>query len=159
MLATTEALTVEPIDPLDPRALALLAEAAEQARKLYPELFNADSPAPTNTPLAAREFYLLARRDGHAVGCGALRCVDALTGEMRRMFVTRAARRAGVASALLAALESQARALGYRRLVLETGVRQKAAIALYKSAGWRRIPPFGAHAGDPTSVCFGKALD
>ncbi len=158
MLDTADTLTIETVDPLDPRALALLAEAAEQARALYPELFRPDSPAPTNTPLASRECYLLARRGDQAVGCGALRCVDALTGEVRRMFVTRNARRVGVARALLESLEAEAHALGYRRLVLETGARQKAAIALYRGAGWRRIPPFGVHAGDPTSVCFAKDL-
>jgi hypothetical protein len=48
--------------------------------------------------------------------------------------------------------------LGYRQLVLETGVRQVPAIALYSRCGWRRIAPFGPYVGDPTSVCFGKAL-
>jgi putative acetyltransferase len=74
------------------------------------------------------------------------------------MFVTRAARRGGIARALLERLEQEAFAIGYRRLVLETGVRQKPAIALYRSAGWRRIPAWGPYVGDPTSVCFGKSL-
>ena len=49
-------------------------------------------------------------------------------------------------------------ALGYRRLLLETGTRQKPAAALYRAGGWRRIPPYGNFVGDPTSVCFGKTL-
>src|SRR5204862_349086 len=110
---------------------------------LYPELFAPESPAPSNAPLGAREVYLLAWRDGVAVGCGALRRVDATTGELRRMFVTRSARREGVARALLARLEADALALGYRRLVLETGVRQKPAMALYRASGWRKIKAYG----------------
>ena len=78
--------------------------------------------------------------------------------ELRRMFVTQHARRDGVARALLARLEADALALGYRRLVLETGTRQKPAMALYRAAGWRRIAPYGSFVGDPTSVCFGKTL-
>jgi GNAT superfamily N-acetyltransferase len=158
MLTDTDSIAIELTDPLHPQALALLGEAAVEARALYPELFRPDSPAPTNLPLGQRELYLLARHNDAPVGCGALRCIDALTGELHRMFVTRDARRAGVARALLERLEAEARALGYRRLVLETGVRQKPAIALYRGAGWRRIAAYGAFVGDPTSICFGKSL-
>jgi putative acetyltransferase len=154
----TAALQIEAIDPQHPQALALLAEAAEEARVLYPELFAPDTPAPANPPLRAREVYLVAQRNGQVVGCGALHQQDAFTGEVRRMFVTRRARRDGVARALLTSLEREAQALGYRLLVLETGSRQRAAIALYGQTGWRRIPAWGPFVGDATSVCFGKML-
>lgn len=157
-VAATPPLAIDRADPQHLQALALLAEAGIEARALYPELFAPDSPAPTNAPLGEREVYLLAWREGVAVGCGALRRVDAGTGEIRRMFVTRVARGEGVARALLARLEADAIALGYRRLVLETGVRQRAALALYRSAGWRRVAAYGAFVDDPMSVCLGKSL-
>lgn len=157
-MQATDALLIEAVDPQHPHALALLHEAALEARALYPELFAHDSPAPTNPPLQARDAYLLAWRDGQAVACGALRQRDAFTGELRRMFVTRAARRYGVARALLSRLEHEARRHGYRHLVLDTGARQQAAIALYSGCGWRRIAAWGPYVGDPMSVCFGKAL-
>jgi GNAT superfamily N-acetyltransferase len=157
-VAEAPPLAIAPVDPLHLQALALLAEAGIEARELYPELFASDSPAPTNVPLGEREVYLLAWRDGIAVGCGALRRVDATTGEVRRMFVTREARREGIGRALLARLEADALALGYRRLVLETGTRQKPAMALYRASGWRRIKPYGPFVDDPTSVCFGKTM-
>jgi hypothetical protein len=59
---------------------------------------------------------------------------------------------------LLVHLEREAQVLGYRHLVLETGVRQQAAIALYGGCGWRRIAAYGTYVGDPMSVCFGKTL-
>ena len=74
------------------------------------------------------------------------------------MFVTRSARREGVARALLERLEQAALAFGYRQLVLETGTRQAPAIAMYSGCGWRRIAAFGPYIGDATSVCFGKSL-
>jgi putative acetyltransferase len=157
-VAEAPPLTIGPVDPQHLQALALLAEAAIEARALYPDLFAPDSPAPTNTPLGEREVYLLAWRKGVAVGCGALRRIDAATGEIRRMFVTRGARRDGVARALLARLEADALALGYRRLVLETGIKQKPAMALYRASGWRKIKPYGTFVGDATSVCFGKTI-
>ena len=158
MMQTTTTLRVESSDPQHPQALRLLAEAALEARALYPELFARDAPAPGNPPLREREVYLLAWRDGRAVGCGALRQHNAFTAELRRMFVSRSARRDGVAHALLVRLEAEARSLGYRQLVLETGVRQAPAIALYSGSGWRRIAPFGSFVGDPMSVCFGKTV-
>jgi len=155
-MQATASLLIEAVDPQHPQALALLREAALEARSLYPELFSPDAPPPRNEPLRAREVYLLAWRDNQPVGCGALRQRDAFTGELRRMFVTRTARREGVASALLERLEQDALAQGYRHLVLETGTRQRPAIALYSGCGWRRIAAYGTYIGDPTSVCFGK---
>ena len=154
--ATT--LLIEASDSQHPQALRLLGEAAVEARALYPELFAAGAPAPVNPPLGKRDLYLLAWRDGQTVGCGALREHDAFTGEVGRMFVTRPARRDGVARAVLAHLEREALALGYHRLVLETGARQQAAIGLYSSCGWRRVAAYGPFVGDAMSVCFGKTL-
>jgi len=159
MQALGLALRIEAVDPQHPRARALLSEAAEEeARALYPELFTADAPGPVNPPLGPRDLYLLAWRGDHAVGCGALRERDAFTAELRRIFVTRQARRDGVARAVLADLERRAKDLGYHRLVLETGARQQEALALYGSGGWRRIAAWGPYVSDPLSVCLGKSL-
>jgi GNAT superfamily N-acetyltransferase len=57
----------------------------------------------------------------------ALRAFGTRTAEVRRMFVTRAARRCGLALALPWALEDHARRLGCTTLRLETGERQAAA--------------------------------
>jgi putative acetyltransferase len=151
-------LAIVAADPLGKDALALLAEAVAEARRRYPEQFDPRAPAPTNAPVPSRGVFLLVRDGGAAVACGALRPLDAQCAEVRRMFVTARARRAGVARRLLAELESRGRRLGFRALRLETGVRQPEAIALYEAAGFRRIPAYGPHVGDPHSVCFEKAL-
>lgn len=106
--------------------------------------------------------FLVAWLGGEPVGCGAVRPLvtgEPGVGEVKRMYTAPAARRRGVSRAILTALEDAARRLGYRRLQLETGVRQPEAIALYESAGWRRIPAYGQYAADPLSVCFAKDLD
>jgi len=64
----------------------------------------------------------------------------------------------GVGLAVLHALEAEARRLGIRRLVLETGVRQHEALALYQRVGYSPIPPFGEYLGSPLSLCLGKEL-
>jgi GNAT superfamily N-acetyltransferase len=118
----------------------------------------ADRPPPSNTPLGKGEVYLVASDGAVPVACGALRRLDATTAEVRRMFVAALARRRGLARAMLEALEDAALDFGYDTLLLETGLRQHAAMSLYEAAGFARIAPFGSYVGDPTSVCFAKDI-
>jgi putative acetyltransferase len=145
-------------DPQGADALGLLREAAVEARALYPELFEPDAPWPTNLPTPQGGVYVVAYEGERPVACGAIRPLEGSTAEVRRMFVTRAARRQGLARAVLCELKEQAIRLGYVKLRLETGYKQVAAITLYQTEGFKRIEPFGEYAGDPTSVCFEKAL-
>lgn len=154
----TAAIEIAEADPQGTAALALLREAAIEARRLYADRIDPQAPWPANPPTPAGGVYLVAWRNGRPVASAALQPGADGTAEVRRMFVTRSARRRGIGRSLLAALEARARALGYTALRLETGCRQQPAIALYESAGFRAILPFGAHALDPTSRCFAKAL-
>lgn len=107
-----------------------------------------------------RGAFLVVYLEGTAVGCGALRLLNAGTAELKRMYVSPPARGKGLGRRLVAALEAEARALGVRQLVLETGVRQAAALALYRATGFRPIPLYGEYCLSPeTSVCLGKELD
>lgn len=105
-----------------------------------------------------RGSFLVAYADGGPIGCGAVRRLDSGTAELKRMYVAPSARGQGIGRALLSALEQEARTLGAVRLVLETGTRQEAALALYRRAGFAVIPAFGEYLDSPTSVCMGKAL-
>jgi GNAT superfamily N-acetyltransferase len=154
----TVAIRIEAADPQERDALALLREAAVEARTLYPELFTAERPWPTNPSTGLGGTYVLAYIAGAAVGCGALRRIDDQTAELRRMYVLRTVRRSGVARALLSHLERVAVQFGYARMRLETGHRQTAASALYESSGFVRIPAFGPYVGDATSVCYEKEI-
>ena len=151
-------LRITPCDPQGEDALALLREAAIEARELYLELHVEGASWPTNPPTPPGGAHVLAHLDGMPVGCGALRPIDDRAVEVRRMYVLRPARRSGIARALLAHLERVARELGYVTMRLETGCRQQPAMALYESFGFMRIAPFGEHVGDPTSVCYELAL-
>lgn len=106
-----------------------------------------------------RGAFLIVYRGETPVGCGALRLLDAGTAELKRMYVDPAVRGQGLGRRLVNALEAEARALAVRRLVLETGVRQAAALALYRATGFRPIPLYGEYCLSPeTSVCLGKDL-
>jgi GNAT superfamily N-acetyltransferase len=104
-------------------------------------------------------FFLVARLDGSPVGCaGICRCEGERIAELRRMYVAPEARRAGVARALMTALEEKARELGYGTLRLETGPEQPEAVHLYETGGFAVIANFGPYTGQRRSICMEKPL-
>ena len=138
---------------------SLLAEYYEEIAARYPGW----SPASGSTasvedmvPPAGR--FLVAYVDGVPAGCGTVRRFDDATGEVKRMYVRPDARGVGLARRLLAELERAARAIGYERIVLDTGDRNRMpeAQALYRSSGYREIPDYN---GNPwAAVWFEKRL-
>jgi GNAT superfamily N-acetyltransferase len=118
-----------------------------------------DPDAPPPHDLAPpRGAFLVAWLDGAAVGCAGVRAHERDVGEIKRMYTRPAARRCGVARALLGAIEQRAQTLGYVRLVLETGTEQPEAIALYESSGYALIDGYGQYRDFPQSRCFAKDL-
>lgn len=105
-----------------------------------------------------RGVFLVVRDDGRAVGCGALRILDGATAEVKRMYVEPESRGRGLGRAVLDRLEAFAQARGIKRLVLETGVHQTAAIRLYTAAGFTEVACWGEYASAATSVCYEKRL-
>jgi putative acetyltransferase len=143
-------------DPGTTTAIGLVAALLDELEPLYHQLWaNPFDPAELR---GERCLFVVARRDGAAVGCGGIRLLEADTAEVRRMYVIPDARRTGVARAVLAQLEQLAADLGYTTFRLETGIYQPDAIRLYDRCGYVRIEPYGAYAGDPLSVCFEKRL-
>jgi GNAT superfamily N-acetyltransferase len=133
------------------RAL-IRAHAAALRQHKGTELVLADAaglPGPYAPP---RGRLYLARLEGVPAGCVALHPLDATTGEVKRMFVHDAARRRGVARALMVRLLDDARALGYLRLRLGTLDEMTAAQQLYRSLGFREIP--GYRADEPVDTVF-----
>ncbi|WP_435209464.1 GNAT family N-acetyltransferase [Micromonospora sp. bgisy143] len=102
--------------------------------------------------------YLAVVVRGRAVACGGLQSLDAVTGEIKRMYVRPAYRGRGIARHLLAALEECAFRQGHTVVCLETGTYLPAAIGLYTSCGYEPIPVYGEYVGNPYSVCFAKRL-
>ena len=143
---------------------------ADVSRKLI-EALNAElsgaypEPGATHFGLAPEEVsgrrgaFLVVYADGIPVGCGAVRLVDQETGELKRMYMSPTVRGKGLGRKLVAALENEARSLGAKRLILETGIRQAAAIALYRKCGFESIPLYGEYLLSPdTSLCLGKTI-
>jgi GNAT superfamily N-acetyltransferase len=115
-------------------------------------------PGTTRSPLDPHARFVVAYVLGRPVGCGGIVPSAPGVGEIRRMFVLPAHRRAGVARRILAALERRATAQGWDSIILETGVNQPEAIALFDSSDYQRTEPYGRYIGNPYSVCFTKKL-
>lgn len=138
----------------DARVIALMDAQEAELTALYDGDPTQSEPFDPRT-LAGEGSVLLAVQHGpELIACGALRRWDAHTAEVKRMYTVPQARGQGRARRVLNALISRGRALGYARLVLETGDRQPDAIALYERAGFTRIPNFGYYAGIESSVCY-----
>lgn len=101
---------------------------------------------------------LVADADGAPVGCGCWKPFDAVTAELKRMFVLPAFRRAGIAARIVRALEADAARVGCSRAVLETGADMPGAAAFYERQGYRLIPNYGDFSGDTRCICMEKML-
>lgn len=104
------------------------------------------------------KYVVLAFSGEKPVGCGAIKELNSQTMEVKRMYVVHSARGKGIASGILEALENWAKELAYSRCVLETGVRQPDAIALYKKNRYLLTQNYGQYIGVENSLCFEKLL-
>ena len=80
--------------------------------------------------------------DDEPIGIGGIRHLDTETPEVKSMYVSPAARGTGLGPKLLAALEALAAERGCPAVRLDTSDHLKAAIALYRRAGYTEIPAY-----------------
>lgn len=151
----------------DPVAQALVAELQQEFVERY--------GGPDETPLDPTVFdeptgaffvgWLPIGEELEPVATGAWRRrpdVSVLGGtvatEIKRMYVVPRVQRRGLARLMLAHLEATAAAAGADVMVLETGLKQPEAIALYESSGYVPVEGFGYYRWSPTVRYFGKGL-
>ncbi|SKC69228.1 GNAT family N-acetyltransferase [Plantibacter cousiniae (nom. nud.)] len=132
---------------------------AAQRRELDAR-YGSDDHEPGTPPTAAdiTRFLLASDVDDTPLGCGGLRMLGADRAEIKRMFVVQQARGTGVATALLRALEDEARSLGLAELLLETGTEQPDAMRFYEREGYHPIDAFGPYVDEPQSRCYARSL-
>ena len=157
MGAPPDEVQVSAENPAARECLRLIAQLTAELTQLYGDDGGANSFNPLDA-LGRGAIFFVARIEGRAVGCGALRSLERGVGEVKRMFVVPELRGQGISRLILQHLETAAIATGYSRLRLETGIKQPEAIGLYESSGYYRTSLYGQYINDPRSVCFEKVL-
>ena len=162
------ALRIEPVRYTDPDVVAMVAEVQAEYTVRYggPDKTPLD-PAMFDPPSGAFFVGYLPGTGGdrRAVAMGGWRFREDVAGlgrsraaEIKRMYVAATSRRAGLARRVLGHLEDTARSAGADLMVLETGLEQPEAIALYESSGYRPVEGFGYYQWSPLVRYFGKPL-
>jgi len=106
--------------------------------------------------------FFIARVDGEPVGCGGVAFFDGFA-EVKRMYARPDQRGKGIATAVMARLESETAAAGHAILRLETGSHSHGAIRFYRRCGFVLCPIFKPYDAMPpqavvTSVFMEKRL-
>ncbi|MFE0648110.1 GNAT family N-acetyltransferase [Streptomyces sp. NPDC059534] len=100
--------------------------------------------------------FLVGRFGGKPASCGGVLLLDGERAELTRVFVRPAFRGTGGAGLLMTGLEDAARALGARRMVLNTRLDLVEARALYTRHGYEEIPAYCT--GPYMDIWYGKEL-
>lgn len=139
----------------DEQFVALTRQLDAELRQRYGQQQDLYTP---HNRLDLIDTALLGVVDDQAVACGCFKWLDPQSAEVKRMFVHPEWRRRGYSTQLLIALEAWARELEVQRLLLETGLGQPEAIALYHKLGFTPIENYGPYVSLGNSLCMAKSL-
>jgi GNAT superfamily N-acetyltransferase len=143
MTVERPAVVIEPIDARSAEARELVASYIAEIEKTFGYDSTRAVPVTDDDFDPPNGVFLVVRDEGGvAVGCGAVRLLDADTAEVKRMWVSPTVRGRGAGWALLEALEAAAAGLGATSGVLDTNATLTSALALYRAAGWREVAPY-----------------
>lgn len=151
------AAVLKAVDPRTPQIVAMIRELDRYLIALYPAESNHLVDIET---LAQPNVRFFAAMEGDVcLGCGAIMIHGAAYAEVKRVFVSPAARGTGLGNRILETLEVAARREGLALLRLETGPCQPGALHLFESFGFARCGAFGDYpVDDPYSVFMEKRI-
>jgi GNAT superfamily N-acetyltransferase len=142
----------------EPLLEELAVEYADRYESTRPTVLAWLKDNPTDEFAPPDGGMLMGLLDGRPVTGGGFRRFDADTAELKRIWTDSQHRRRGYAMALLAELEAEIAARGYRRIYLMTGHRQPEAEELYRAGGYTRLPGPLPSTGPVFPIVFEKWL-
>jgi DNA-binding MarR family transcriptional regulator/predicted GNAT family acetyltransferase len=157
-LLNRDQVEIRPADPDAPEALACLRAYFDELGRRVPGI---GADAFTLPDIGAYSYrppqgrFLVAWSDDLPVGCVSLRPLDGTTAEVKRLWVHDSARGQGLARRMMAAIEVEARAMGFSTLKLDTNSALTEAVDLYRATGWTGIAPY---TDAPADTWLGKVL-
>jgi DNA-binding MarR family transcriptional regulator/GNAT superfamily N-acetyltransferase len=119
----------------------LLKYASELALR-FPEGYTEQDLLPAAEARRPAGAFIIARENGHAIGCGVLRTPPTDSAEIRHLWIDSRARGIGLGRRLVSELERHAANEGYREIRLDTHSVLSEAIGLYRSSGYQEIPAY-----------------
>jgi DNA-binding MarR family transcriptional regulator/GNAT superfamily N-acetyltransferase len=143
-LLTFGAVEIRPVDPRHPDARQCFRAYFEELDRRSDAGFDpaAGISAEPHELTPPAGCLLIAYLRAEPIGCGAVKHHAGDPSEIKRMWVSPAARGLGVGRRLLAELEALAARSGATVARLETNRALIEAIALYESVGYVEVPPF-----------------
>lgn len=135
------------LEEMDPRAetsLYCLNEYYAELNRRFDIGFDVSLSADPDAKdmIRPRGIFLVVYSDGMPLGCAGLKGTDKGYAEVKRVWVSPAARGLGLAKRLMSEIEDAARGLGISTLRLDTNKALPEAIALYRNSGWTEIDRF-----------------
>ncbi|WP_417672306.1 bifunctional helix-turn-helix transcriptional regulator/GNAT family N-acetyltransferase [Roseibium sp.] len=146
------------MDPRDPESLSCLEQYYAELNSRFDTGFDVKRSADPDAEdmLAPRGCFLVCFSDDLPIGCVGLKGTDKGYAEIKRLWVSPAARGLGMAKRLMSEIEGRAKALGMSLLRLDTNSKLPEAVKLYQTSGWTEIDRFN---DDPyPDYFFEKAL-
>ncbi|HWE99199.1 MAG TPA: GNAT family N-acetyltransferase [Caulobacteraceae bacterium] len=140
-------------DPAGPEARNCLARYFAELSERFEGGFDPEADASASAPemSAPNGRFVVGRQGGGAIACGGLKRAGPDFGEVKRVWVAPEARGQGLSRRIMALLEDEARAMGLRRLRLDTNQVLHEAQSLYLSLGYRAVERFN---DNPWAHCF-----
>ncbi|AVK50312.1 hypothetical protein AXY43_21195 [Clostridium sp. MF28] len=126
----------------------------EELFEIYGEMQNNYSSHNTVRDLKTIIIY----DDKKTIGCGCLKFLDYDLAEVKRVYVSLEDRGRGVAKIIVKEIEKLAIENNIKNIILQTGSRQKAAVSLYESMGYRLTENYGPYINDSNSICMKKIV-
>jgi GNAT superfamily N-acetyltransferase len=136
---------------------ALHVEALSAVGALYPGPWDDDFNRITEVYFNPGGTFLVGELDGSIVAMGALRWIDSVTAEIKRMRIRPDLQRHGLGSLILQALERHAAQRGLWHLELDTTTQQHAARAFYEKHGYHAVEVRRAAHAD--QIVYEKTID
>ncbi|QHQ63480.1 GNAT family N-acetyltransferase [Anaerocolumna sedimenticola] len=135
---------------------AILSDEVEQE---FYELYGEEQKKYTayNGLAGIHDVILLYTKDV-PFACAGFKVFEGNTVELKRVYVNKEYRGHGYSTYIVKQLLDRAKEKGYKRMILETGYKQKTAIALYKKLGFQIMENYGQYSGDSNSICMSIKL-
>ncbi|MGX5680735.1 GNAT family N-acetyltransferase [Schumannella luteola] len=145
-LLAVSAVSIDVVEPSHPDARFAIQSYFAELGSRFETGFDPAGTLPLSDEAlqAPSGAMLLARLYDEPVAVGGLKLLADGVGEIKRVWVSPAARGLGLGTRMLAELEALARKHGRRVVRLDTNRALVEAIALYRSTGYHEVPAFNA---------------